>query len=445
MAAVAIYGHGGGPYNHAAILAAAGHEVSFVFAADIRAGALASFDAFVMPGGGYNSMQGQLDPLGAGGCRAIAEFVGAGGMYIGSCAGSYDAATVPQAFLDLVPAQAELRLTGATVWNDGASALGVIQSPGIGELVARNAAPGHPVMAGMPEEFRITHYNGPLFTSDPGTGDPGTGGAALATVAAATEKFTPAERFLGGDTDRLLIDDGIAAGVANIVADEYRDGRVVLFGSHPEFGSGLVMDDVGPAATMLLNAVDWQLAARRDVPRAPRAPLVAQAPVPAATRAADLAAAGSLVALISARAAELAQASHGRPWLAADQAMGMLGASGQQVWDEALARLPELAAEAAAGAPSLPDWALSYRSPDDWQVDGGFWGAVPLLEQAAEMLGEALARAAQSFPAADGYQHMRQSPYHLVAGSYLAAIGRVAGAALLVRAFGQPGEGTAAR
>ena len=61
MARVAIYGHAGGPYNHAAILASAGHEVSFVFAADVLAGGLDSFDAFVMPGGGYDSTR-ELKP-----------------------------------------------------------------------------------------------------------------------------------------------------------------------------------------------------------------------------------------------------------------------------------------------------------------------------------------------------------------------------------------------
>jgi hypothetical protein len=425
VARVAIYGHAGGPYNHAAILASAGHEVSFVFAADVLAGALDSFDAFVMPGGGYDSMRGQLEPLGADGCRLIREFVGGGGMYIGSCAGSYDAAAVPQAFLDLVPAQAELRLVDARVWNDGASALGIIQSPGIGELVARNTTPEHPVMTGMPAEFRITHYNGPLFV----------GGNALATVAAATERFTPAERFLGGDADALLIDDGIALGVANIVADEYRNGRVVLFGSHPEFGSGLALDDVGLAATMLLNAVEWQVAFRRGTPPAERTPLVAEAPIPAEVRAADLAAIPGLVTRIAERSERLAHASHGRPWLAADQAMSMLGASGQRIWDEALARMPELAAAAAAGAEAVPEWTLSYRSPAHWQVDGGFWGITPLLEQAADMLGSALDRADWFCPATNGYEHMRTSPYHLVAGSYLAAIGRTAGAALLRRAF----------
>ena len=51
-----------------------------------------------MPGGGYLGMAGQLAPLGAAGCRAIREYVESGGMYIGSCAGAYDAATVSARF-----------------------------------------------------------------------------------------------------------------------------------------------------------------------------------------------------------------------------------------------------------------------------------------------------------------------------------------------------------
>src|SRR2546430_5400470 len=84
MARIALYGSGGSPYHHAAILARAGHGIGFVFPQDIEAGALDGFDAFVMPGGGYLAMAGQLAPLGAAGCRAIREYVESGGMYIGS-------------------------------------------------------------------------------------------------------------------------------------------------------------------------------------------------------------------------------------------------------------------------------------------------------------------------------------------------------------------------
>ncbi len=427
MTRIALYAGGGAPFNHAAILAA-GNEVEFVFATDILAGALDSFGVFVMPGGGYNSMAGQIDPLGAEGCRTIADWVWSGGMYLGSCAGAYNAAITPEAFTVSCPAQKDLQLVSARVWNDGASTLGVIQSPGIGELTAVVVDPTHPVMAGMPSTFRITHYNGPLFQ----------GGHALATVSGFTDKFTPAERFLAGsDTDVLLIDQGVAAGVANIIAEEVGDGRVVLFGSHPEFGSGLALDDIGQASSLLLNAVGWQEASD---PRE-RAPfdgvLTSRMPIPCELVATDREGIDGVVADIAGACRDLASAAASRDvaWLRSDQAMSLFGREANEVWDAALAGIPAFAAEAAAGAHLVPDHILSFRSPRDWNVDGGFWGVAPLLEQVAELLHLASQRMALSYPAIDGYDHMRDSPYHLIAGSYLAAIGRAADAALLVRAF----------
>jgi hypothetical protein len=426
MSRIALYAGGGAPYNHAAILARAGHEIEFVYAADIVAGALDGVDVFVMPGGGYRAMAGQLVPLGAEGCRRIADWVRAGGMYLGSCAGSYDAAITPPAFLDACPMQSELRLVSARVWNDGASTLGVIQSPGIGELVAEVADAAHPVMAGMPSTFRITHYNGPLFV----------GGSALATVTGTTDAFTPAEHFLADGPDELLIDRGVEERVSNIVAEEVGEGRVVLFGSHPEFGATLTLDDLAPASSMLLNAVAWQAASRPEVAIA-GPPLVTRAPVDAEVRRVDLADLADRAASIRERAAALQRrtAAGAPPWLGADQAMAMLGRSGREVWDAALRSIPDLVDEAVAAAPELPEHVLSFRPPAEWDVDGGFWGVAPLLEQIDGLLAEADARWDESFPAADGYDHMRDSPYHLVAGSYLAAVGRAAAAALLARAF----------
>ncbi|GIH21198.1 BPL-N domain-containing protein [Rugosimonospora africana] len=417
MARIALYGAGGSPYHHAAILARAGHAVAFVFPADIIGGALAGFDAFVMPGGGYRAMQGQLEPLGAVGCRSIRDYVAGGGTYIGSCAGSYDAATVPARFLRVCPEQAELCLLEARVWNDGESVLGVIQSPGIGELEAVNAAPEHPVMAGMPATFRITHYNGPLFV----------GGHALARVGGPTSKFTPAEEFLQPATAPRLIDQAVEAGVANIVAGEFGAGKVVLFGSHPEFGSSLAMDDVGIAATMLRNAVAWAGDGQRDV----RATL-ADRPVPDAVRDADLHRLPQLVDEIAARCAALSKREE-PPWLAPSAAMALFGRTGAEVWADALRQLPAFAAAAAAGAPDLGTPLLSYRPPADWSVDGGFHGVVPLLEQAVGLLARAEENWSGSYRAEDPYEHLRDSQYHLVAGSYLAAVGRAASAALLTR------------
>jgi hypothetical protein len=208
----------------------------------------------------------------------------------------------------------------------------------------------------------------------------------------------------------------------------------VLFGSHPEFGSSLAMDDVTDTAKLLLNAVEWQLAETGDVVR-PHRPVWMDAPVSDDVRAADLAALPILVQRITDGCAALAERTEGAPWLAADAAMSVFGRSPVDIWTAALHRIPELAAEAAAGAPALAPELLSFRPPENWLVDGGFHGVAPLLEQAADMILTARSTWLHDWPgpAEDAYDHLRDSPYHLVAGSYLAALGRVASAALLVR------------
>jgi glutamine amidotransferase-like uncharacterized protein len=426
MARVALYGSGGAPYHHAAILAQAGHRVSFVFPQDIEDGALAAFDAFVMPGGGYRAMQGQLEPLGAAGCRAIREFVEGGGMYVGSCAGSYDAATVPARFLEICPVQAELRLLDARVWNEGDSRFGVLASPGIGELIAGNAAPAHPVMAGMPAQFSITHYNGPFFT----------GGQTLARVLAAGKQFTPAEEFLGGqDTpgQSLLVDRAAGAGAANIVAGTRGAGRVVLFGSHPEFGLTISLDDQAITARLLANAIDWQLA-ESGAPDRPDIQVASERPVGPGTLQADLAALPALADRIKERTGRLRERT-GEPWLDQTNAMSMLGLTPREVWTAALDRIPGLADEAARHAGAIAAPLVSFEPPAQWPVDGGFQGIRPLLTRAERQLEEAEANWRDDWPGAvnDGYDYMLESPYHLVAGSYLAAIGQVTSAALLSR------------
>jgi hypothetical protein len=430
MSRVALYGAGGSPYNHAAILAAAGHGTTFVFAQDILDGALESFDAFVMPGGGYLAMQGQLDPLGDDGCRAIRNYVERGGMYIGSCAGSYDAVTVPARFLDLCPAQAELRLLEARVWNEGDSKFGVLQSPGIGELVSENLAPDHPVMAGMPAEFPITHYNGPLFT----------GGQALARVKARGERFTPAEDFLGATGGPYLIDRAADARVANIVAGQCGSGRVVLFGSHPEFGSSLSLDDTTVTARMLANALAWQLAESGNVDR-PHRQVVFDREIERAVVDSDRPGLDALVNKLAERCMRLRERTSER-WLDEAAAMSMFGLSAREIWTASLERIPELAAEVADNAAGLPDAIVSFRPPSAWAVDPGVHGVYPLLAEAERQLAQAETSWRDGCPDTfeDPYDLMLESPYHLVAGSYLAAIGNVASAALLARAFVDAGD-----
>jgi hypothetical protein len=414
-ARIALYGAGGSPYHHAAIFARGGHEVEFVFPQDILAGALDGFDAFVMPGGGYRAMLGQIEPLGADGARALRAYVEGGGMYIGCCAGSYDAATVPEVFLATCPAQAEMCLLDARVWNDGGGEeWGGLRSPGVGVLVAETAAAEHPVMAGMPARFEIAHYNGPLFT----------GAQPLARVVGRTERFTPWEHMLGDRSEHALIDD--AAGVSNIVAGPCGDGRVVLFGSHPEFGFSVAMEDEQPPARMLLNAIAWQLG-ENPVER-PRTSILAD-------REGEAEPVDGLVSALHERTAALRALGTGAKWLQPTYAMSTFGRSGAEVWTLSLDAIDWLADAAAQRAGAVEPRVLGFRPEGD--LDGGYHGVVPLLEQSLDMLDRALADwdFDPGEPGGNPYQHMLDSPYHLVAGSYLAAVGRVGAAALLCQSF----------
>jgi hypothetical protein len=421
-ARIALYGAGGSPFHHAAVFARAGHEVDFVFPADVAAGALAGFDAFVMPGGGYRAMFGQIEPLGSDGARALREYVESGGMYIGCCAGSYDAAKVAESFLALCPAQAEMCLLDAGVWNEGGEEWG-LNSPGIGVLRAENVAPEHPVMAGMPETFEIAHYNGPLFL----------GPQPLARVAGRTDRFTAWEETLDERPPRSLIDDAADQGIANIVAGPCGDGLVVLFGSHPEFGFGIAMEDEQLPGRMLCNAIDWQLASN-PAPR-PAVSLVSDAEPAEAD--ADPARVAELAGRLAERTAAIRARGTDVRWLEPAFAMSFFGLEPGEIWSRSLDAIDRLAAEAAERAPGTEPRVLGFRPPAEWDLDGGYHGVVPLLEQSVEMLDVALATW-DSFdpgePTGNPYQHMVDSPYHLVAGSYLAAIGRVGAAALLCTA-----------
>lgn len=419
QARIAIYGGGGAPYHHAAILARAGHRVDFVFPIDILDGALRGFDAFIVPGGGYRAMRGQIDPLGRAGARAIREYVESGGMYIGSCAGSYDAARAPASFLSVCPAQEELCLLDAEIWNAGDAWLG-LQSPGVGVLRARTALPDHPVMTGMPEHFKIAHYNGPLFR----------GGEALATVEGTTEDFTPAEGFLCEYDGPTLIEEAAREHIPNIVAGSLGAGRVVLFGSHPEFGFTLGMEDEQEPARMLRNAVAWQLDENGRGEK-PDVSLYVQS-LPAAH--------DDLVQRVQRTAAHVRDCCaslkerDGEPtWLQHRYAMSVFGMQPREIWETALDTICRLAHEVEAGAPSVDPAVLAFCSPVEWEVDGGYHGVLALTEQTEQLLAQALDTwdIELGEPAADPYAFVHCSPFHLVAGSYLAAIGRMVGARLL--------------
>lgn len=427
---VALYAGGGAPFHHAACLSRAGHEIAFIFPTDILRGALSGFDAFVMPGGGYRAMFGQLDPLGAAGARAIQTFVRDGGLYLGCCAGSYCAATAPASFTALCPAQQELRLLEARIWNDGGGEWGGLQSPGVGVIRARTVDPDHPVMRGMPETFEITHYNGPFFAGMRG----------LATVDGWTGRFTPAERFLGTSRRPLLIDEAAQQHIPNIIAGAVGKGRAVLFGSHPEFGFTLTMDDEQSPARMLRNAIDWQLE-ESGLPDRPEVRLCTdEAGEPSANTVQGV---GEATRRVRDRNDRLRRRDGTPPWLQPAYALSIFGLSPGAIWETALGEIDRLADRIEQHAGHADPWVLAYRPPLNWNLDGGFCGVLPLVEQAEAMLEQAHERweIALGPPAENPYALAESSPYHLVAGSYLAAVGRLTSAALLCETFANSGAG----
>ncbi len=459
---VGLYGGGGAPFNHAAVLAECGFALRFLSDTEIRGGALATVDVLVMPGGGFRAMHGQIEPLGEEGCRAIADFVRHGGMYIGCCAGSYDCIVNSESFVGSCPAQRHLQLVNAGPWR-GEEAVEFLdlQSPGVGVVTVTNERPNHPVMFGMPPSFEISHYNGPVLNP---LAEPAVEGASavagLAAFSGWTPRFTPAEAFAGPpESDKpTYLGQAIAAGRFSIVAGELGTGRVVAFGSHPEFGLDLPMHEWSTPARMLANAVLWQAMARRS-PAASWGYSHAPGSI-GVPRGVSLTAVKRAAAEVVDRAQTLRmQSIEPRPqWLTPNYAMSVFGYPPDEIWCRSLDDIMSLADQttrlvtdlgdtlANLGDGPLPEplldavmhverWILDER-PAEWRQDGGYQGVLALLRTAARMCDEALARWDVILgPPAGPYGYVDTNPYHLVAGSYLAAIGCVVGALQLIRAL----------
>jgi hypothetical protein len=460
---VALYGGGGSPFNHASVLGSSGFRLRFLSDAEIRAGALEWVDVLIMPGGGFRAMQGQLDPLGHEGTRAIAAWVRRGGMYIGSCAGAFDCAIASESFTRTCSPKADLQLVNARVWNEGSGELEGLHSPGVGAVVVKNVHPNHPVMFGMPETFSIVHYNGPVFEP---LDSPQIDGASLAIELAcfvgAGAAFTPAEAFMGASTKAgtTVLERAVAAERASIVAGELGVGRVVAFGSHPEFGFDLAMREWGLPGRMLVNAVMWQ-AANGGYPRRQGMGAndgVVPVSYPATAKYEAIAwAAGNLREVATRLRARSVEPEP--EWLSREYAMAFFGENPVCIWTQSLDailtmsdEIAELASDLRTTMADLPRLdpgesalddletyanalILSRREPS-WQQDGGFEGVLALLDIAQARCARALERWEMPLgPPAGAYSYFHENPYHLVVGSYLAAVGCTAGAWHLLTAL----------
>jgi hypothetical protein len=240
----------------------------------------------------------------------------------------------------------------------------------------------------------------------------------------------------------------------SIAAGEYGLGRVVAFGSHPEFGFDLPMVRWGQPARMFANAVLWQAMSHVRVAQ-PSEMNPSRISLPVGSALGDVAElAKALIERVEALQAKSIDSVPG--WLAPAYAMSVFGLPPDEIWRQTLADIVALATEATGLAGEIAEhvsalssgsfdptvlptlaqidqWLLDER-PEEWGQDGGYQGVHALLRTAIRMCKQAQTNWEITLGPPDGpYGHVHDNPYHLVAGSYLAAIGNVGGAVQLLR------------
>ena len=453
---VGFYGSGGSPYHHAALAALWGADLSPVYGHEIRSGRLQDLDVLVVPGGGAHAMAGLLAPLGGDGADAVRKFVESGGMYIGSCAGSFLPARVGNSFWEENPIAKRMCMVDACLFNSADSEWSGLTSPGVGTIVAAPARPRHWLARGLPPRFHLVHYNGPMFDVS-GSNDGGELGRAEGVVrfVEATEDFTPGESFMDrndpaelGDSGApsTLFDQGAAAGAYTAIAAAVGKGTVVLYGSHPEFGLDEIQLGWSDGVRLFGNALAKQADRRNESPKL-RGAKVKEAKVLFVED--DVKVAVQKFSDLSDTFATLAAT----PFCEVERGSSLpkfLGRTQEEIW-----RTGSQAASRAARSSSLQLQAWleagtfsgkQHLELDIWLrqaakevQDYGFVGLLPLLAETEKMLLQsksALKMGADLAPLLHAYDGLDWHPYQLTASSYLSAAGLTASATLVVATLG---------
>jgi hypothetical protein len=172
---------------------------------ELRPETLAQFDVLIMPGG---KSRVQCKALGAAGRRAVRGFVRAGGGYVGFCAGAYLATLGAKNFLGILDA----RLLDVRHRLRGHGTVKIELTPA-----------GRKILGERTGLIEIRYANGPLLT--------------------------PARRSTLPDFETLAVyrsevvgngaDKGVMKNTPAVAAGRFGEGRVVCFGSHPEYTPGL--------------------------------------------------------------------------------------------------------------------------------------------------------------------------------------------------------------
>jgi hypothetical protein len=210
---------------------------------------------------------------------------------------------------------------------------------------------------------------------------------------------------------------------------------------------------------MLANAVLWQAASAPFTGDAADEPPRGRLAFPAGSACDEVADAAET---LRARVQSVGERAIEPPpsWLTPDYALSLFGLPPDEIWRRSLDETETMAREIGERASALREqigaalaaaresgagadltaavrrvegWLLDER-PAEWRQDGGYHGALALLRTATRMCEEAIERWDRELgPPAGAYAYLHENPYHLVAGSYLAAVGCVAGALHLLR------------
>ena len=207
---VAIYDDGGGssigPDNVEKCLSTS-KEFQFrrITAEDIRKGTLKDTDVLVQPGGSGSK---QAAALGDDGCRAIKDFVGAGGGYVGICAGAYLASSEYTWSLGIMNS----RVVDRAHWARGK-----------GVVKIRWTDAGRNLLGATDEISSVDYNQGPLL--GPAKKPEPAPYQELATFETEiAEKGAPA---------------GVMKGTTAIASGTFQSGRVICISPHPERSAGL--------------------------------------------------------------------------------------------------------------------------------------------------------------------------------------------------------------
>lgn len=461
---VGVFGGGGAPYNYGYGLSELGFDVYYIDDRDIRGGILSNLDIFIVPGGGFRAMYGQLQPLGVKGINEIMQFVRGGGMYIGSCAGSYDAAITPKSFTDTFPLQTNMQMINAKVWNDGSNTEWAgLQSPGIGVIKVKKAVKCHPILWDMPDEFEIAHYNGPIFETVDNSSIEGSSKAlGLLSWSGYTEAFTPSERFLdnGYVLSELLADKAINESKFAAVLGFLDKGSVLLFGSHPEFGFSITMGDMQLSYKIIANAILWKSAIRRKEIQCTKFDEIYLNEYSSNA----LYKSDELIELVKEKLEEVSTVmekidskSKSPSWLDRAYSMSLFGKEPSLIWDETMKENKIIIKDMLTLMEEMSDiyreafekgnckeltnvyrmWqsAILYNRDDLWDQDFGYQGVVKLLDMSKNFFTKAYERYDLELSEKPGnpYSQMFENPYILAVGVYCSASGAIASAQSIMK------------